>query len=815
MLNIKNIKSSIKKRYLSNRSTSLVQTFLKVGLVPLEELDAHLPSDGIILDFGCGEGILTNLVGEIRPGCTVIGIDRNQKRLSLAELNAGANVTFIHDDIFNLDPAFMNVAAIIMNDVVHHQSYERHQELIVLALKAIRPEGILILKEVDQVDRMDAGMTRFFDSRLYPNDPLCFRTKDEWLDLFMRLGASANDIKTSKANFFWPASRSLFFVKCSFDCIDLIERATKVGSDNLQSAETHEEVVIFVTGATGFLGRYLCAQLLNKGFSGQKVRLIYLARNPNRILSELGAATPVYCDLQDTEVLRKALLGVHYVFHLAAEVRLTNGTDIWRNNYLGTISLLEALKYNSSLRRFIHASTIGAVDRLPDDNCNDALTEKIKPNPLSEYGKTKLASELAVQASGLLYSILRITWGFGKGMTPDTHVRFLTNGVFENKLFSYFLFPGEVSIVSAHDVVEAFILIAVSPAAKNETFFVSAYQISLGNLFKLYAQILRKKHNMIPVPRILIAPFRLFRKYFPLQIQALFNNILTASPEKLKSIGFSSNVRLREGLFELARDQGHFPQFLSKRPISIITGASGGIGRALAIQMTAQGHQLLLIDVNKDPLFELATSLSALHLVVDLTTPNELKRVESFLELNHFYIDCLINNAGVGARGELVDLELSRMHAMIQLNCIALVTLSSLFARQALASGVGTLVNIGSSSGFQPLPYMAVYAATKAFVQSFTLALAAELRNKGAIKVILVDPSGVNTGFQSAAGVKKNIGEMLLTPESVATEILNAVATQKEVVIIGRSGKMMELLSRLLPRTIQAKFWGYLMNKMR
>jgi short-subunit dehydrogenase len=152
---------------------------------------------------------------------------------------------------------------------------------------------------------------------------------------------------------------------------------------------------------------------------------------------------------------------------------------------------------------------------------------------------------------------------------------------------------------------------------------------------------------------------------------------------------------------------------------------------------------------------------------------------------------------------------------MVGLNCNALVALSAMFSRQARLTGVGTLVNIGSSSGFQPLPYMAVYAATKAFVQSFTLALAAELRSKKFLKVILIDPSGVDTGFQDAAGVKKNPSEKLLSPDLVAKQILKAISTQRELVIIGKSGKIMELLSRILPRLFQARLWAYLMTKMR
>lgn len=811
---INEIKRNTAMRYIKNKSISPVQAFLKSSLVPLEAFDSALPRDGVILDLGCGEGILANLVAAIRPECNIIGIDRDGFRLDIAKRNALSNCSFFQGDIFEIDDVYCNVAAVILNDVVHHQRYGKHQKLIVDILRRLRPAGLLILKEVDQLDRADVSMTRFFDSRLYPDDMLCFRGKTEWLDLLARVGA--NDVTVHRVRHLWPASRTVFFVRRPENIIDPFSSADKIGDENI--TRSTKETVVFVTGATGFLGRYLCRSLLANGLDGKPVRLIYLVRNPCSILNESHPATPLYGDLNDLPALKDALRGVNYVFHLAAEVKLTKGVDIWRNNYQGTIAILESLK-GSTLKRFVFASTIGAVDRLQTDDCSRALTEDAMPNPLSEYGKTKLESEKAVQKSGLPYAILRVTWAFGSGMTPDTHVRFLTDGVARKKVFSRFAFPGKVSVLSAADTAEAFRLIATHESALNEIFFASdGCPLSLASLFRRYASVIGLRHRMFALPSLLVWILRVFRRFFPLQVQALANDVLIADPKKLFSLGFRPRVAVREGLIDLARDQGNIPLLAfdqPRRPVSIVTGAAGGIGSALSKRMYDEGHFLLLIDTNIVKLRPLAESMDALFLDIDLSSPDATMRIEHFLDTNGLYIDWMVNNAGIGVRGELTSINLDRLRKVIDINCSTVVALSQLLLQHSKKSGVGTLINIGSSSGFQPLPFMSVYAASKAFVQSFTLAIMGEVSRDLNISIMLIDPSGTDTNFQAAAGVRKNANESLMSADKVAKIIIESACCGRQELIIGRSGQAMGLLSRMLPRMVQVRLWAKLMTKLR
>ncbi|MFC1867380.1 SDR family NAD(P)-dependent oxidoreductase [Thermodesulfobacteriota bacterium] len=815
MTSIKEIKRSVAKRYIKNNTVSRVQAFLKTSLVPLNTFDNELPQDGVILDLGCGEGILANLVSAIRPECNIIGIDLKSDRVDKAKKNALPNASFLNGDILDLSYDYRNLAAVILNDVVHHQYYRRHQTLIFNALNMLRPGGLLILKEVDQMDHADVSMTRFFDSRLYPNDPLCFRSENEWFDLLARLGA--DDIVVHHVQHPWPASRTVFFVRRPEKLIDPITSASQIGMENI--ALSKEKTIVFVTGATGFLGRHLCRNLLARNLDGKPVRLIYLVRNPHRNLDELYSTIPLYGDLNDLPELKDALRGVEFVFHLAAEVKLTKGVDIWRNNHQGTLSLLESLKEHP-LKRFVYASTIGAVDRMPTDNCSQPLTENITPNPLSEYGQTKLAAEKAVQNSGIPYSILRVTWAFGPGMTPDTHVHFLTDGVARRKIFSRFEFPGKVSVLSATDTVEAFRLISTHKSAVNEIFFASdGHPLSLASLFRFYASVIGQRHRMVPLPSLMVRLLQRFRRFVPFQVQALASDVLTADPKKLFSLGFHPKIGVREGLIDLARDQGNLPPLdfdQPRHPVSIITGAASGIGNALARRMHDEGHSLLLIDKNIEKLRLVAESLDALFLELDLSHPESPIRLERYLESNCLYIDWMVNNAGIGVRGDLDSISLSRLRNIIDINCSAVVALSQLLIRQSKKSGIGMLINIGSSSGFQPLPFMAVYAASKSFVQSFTLAIMGEeVTEKSNISIMLIDPSGTDTNFQAAAGVKKNANENLLSPDDVAKIIMDSSYGGKREIIIGKSGQVMSIMARILPRMVQVRLWANLMSKLR
>ena len=795
------LKLSLALKYFSNRSSSILQSIIKSSIVPLVYLDKNLPEKGIILDLGCGEGVLSNLISKIRPNCKVVGLDIDKTKISIAKKNSSSNCEFIEFDFFHLEK-YKNISSIIINDVVHHIDYDNHMKLFIKIINSLRPNGVFILKEVDKDDFIDYQLTKFFDQKIYPNDKLCFRTKSDWLSLFSRLGIK--NISIYKYPHLWQASRTIFSLKKSKH-IDPYKQANSI---NLKFKNLKKNRV-FITGGSGFLGNYLIDNLIQNGLDNKAVKIVCLSRS---VVSQTNPNIHyIYGDLDDVSVYEPILNNVDYIFHLAAEVKLTGAKDLWRNNYNGSIKLIDAAK-NKRIKRFVYASTIGAIDRNLNDNCKKPLTEKSKPNPLSTYGLTKLKVEEYLKASNINFSILRVAWGFGRGMTPDTHVRFLCNSAYLRKTISFFDYPGKVSICSASDICRAFNLISTHPKASKQIFFISDDNpISLGSIFNIYLSILGKSSKNIKFPFIFSFFIKKFRRFLPLSVQALSLNILTASSLKISKIGFEINDNRRDSFRELANDLGHYP-IKVKKSISIITGAASGIGKSLAYRMHSLGHNLLLIDINSKALVKLSKNFNCEYLTLDISDPKFIKKLRNFLITRDYSIDWLINNAGIGLKGELHKMSISKVKKMINVNITALTELSHFFLNSKNKVYASSLVNIGSSAGYMPLPTMASYAASKSYVQSFTLSLIAEYPKE---RIFLFDPSGTNTNFQQNAGVKKNTNEKLLTPENIACSIINNIEKNKKVDTVGYSGNILYLMSRFIPRIFQNRLMFKLMKKMR
>lgn len=798
--------------YVKNGGVSFAQSFLKHSLVPVKALIDHLPKQGTILDLGCGEGILANLVARSLPNCEIVGYDLDQERIAIANKNAPQNARFETRDIFDLPDNFM-ADGIILNDLVHHLPFHRQRELFSLSLQHLHPGGAIVHKEVDRDDWKDWKMTNFFDSRLYPEDRLCFRPRGDWIALWKRMGVEEFEICHLRHP--WPASRTLILARRPGDeRLETGQQAAAVGKEN--RSVTADTVTVFMTGATGFIGHHLALRLLNRGLGDKKVRLIVLIRDRERMLETVAraGAVPLVGDLNDMPYLRAAMQGVDYVFHLAAEVKLTGGADVWRNNHEGTVDLLEAVR-DSGITRFIHASTMGAVDRAPNDPCTSPLDEQYPPHPLSDYGRSKLEAENAVKASGVPFSILRIPWGYGPGMTPDTHVRFLVQGVGDRKLFSKINFPGRVSILAVEDLVECLVLLAEKEQAVGETYFASdGMPLSLGNLFRRAANLMGHRAAGISILRPASTMARKLRRFLPLALQNLNSDVLTVSNRKITALGFQPSVSQRQGLNLLLQDLGLLPRD-DRSLISVVTGAASGIGRELALQMKEEGHGLLLIDKDRPVLEELARDLDAEGLALDLTDPSTSAALEDHLDRCGYRLDWVVNNAGIGVAGTSAEIAPGIQEKVIDLNCRALTSISRLALRHFQERGHGTLISIASSAGFQPLPFIAAYAASKAYVQSYTRALTFETRKQPGILVLNFSPSGTATNFQAMANVKKNPGEALMPPAKVAQEIIKAAYARKSEVILGRSGKMMNLAARVMPYRLQARLWGRLMAKMR
>ena len=244
------------------------------------------------------------------------------------------------------------------------------------------------------------------------------------------------------------------------------------------------------------------------------------------------------------------------------------------------------------------------------------------------------------------------------------------------------------------------------------------------------------------------------------------------------------------------------------RPVTLITGASAGIGAALARVFAAHGHDLMLVARRADRLDALATEIAArgggrpLVLALDLEARGAADQIGEALAARALEPEIVINNAGFGLVGEAATLSRSEQLAMIDLNVRTLTELSLAFV-DGLARRQGGILNVASVAGFLPGPGMAVYYATKAYVVSFSLALHHELKPKG-VRVTALCPGPVPTEFQARAGMAgPTFSPILLrSAAQVAQAGYRGLRAGRDLVVPGAPNKAVTALVPLIPRKL-------------
>jgi hypothetical protein len=251
---------------------------------------------------------------------------------------------------------------------------------------------------------------------------------------------------------------------------------------------------------------------------------------------------------------------------------------------------------------------------------------------------------------------------------------------------------------------------------------------------------------------------------------------------------------------------------------TLITGASSGIGEAFARKLAARGHNLLLVARSEDKLITLCNelgrmrSIRAQYVVMDLSRPESPARLFEEMQQRELVIDLLINNAGFGSMGDFTGLDLARELNMIDLNVRSLVELTYLFLQPMRERQRGAIINVASTAGFQPVPFMATYAATKAFVLSFSQALWEENRPYG-IEVLALCPGVTETGFFAAARMQQRPpARVSQTPEEVVDTALRALKRRKSHVISGWTNLLTTESERFMPRSLVLRAIGAVMR---
>ncbi len=243
---------------------------------------------------------------------------------------------------------------------------------------------------------------------------------------------------------------------------------------------------------------------------------------------------------------------------------------------------------------------------------------------------------------------------------------------------------------------------------------------------------------------------------------------------------------------------------------ALVTGASAGIGWALAQQLAAVGAHLVLTARRTDRLQQLAADLSSKHgiqaevFAADLTRPEAPSEIFAFTGQRGLEIELLVNNAGFGAFGYIQDIAESRLVEMVQVNCSAVVHLTRLYAAPMVQRRHGDILIVASTAAFQAVPFNSAYAATKAFDLIFSEGIAEELRPFG-VNVCALCPGPTTTEFQRVANQPDRVFKVSETAEKVARTGLEGLAKGKTTVISGRMNRVMMEAERLAPRRFVAK----------
>jgi len=247
---------------------------------------------------------------------------------------------------------------------------------------------------------------------------------------------------------------------------------------------------------------------------------------------------------------------------------------------------------------------------------------------------------------------------------------------------------------------------------------------------------------------------------------------------------------------------------------ALITGASAGIGREIARQLATRARTLVLVARREQRLNELRDELRSRNAqlqvhtrVVDLCEKSQIDELLRWLEQNKIEIDFLINNAGLGDYGTVATSDIERDDRIIQVNIAAVTFLTSRLLPPMIERKRGAILNVSSSAGFLPIPGMAVYAASKAFVNSFTEALRAELPTSSGVTVTALCPGPVHTEFGEVAkrpGREPERGPEItyVSVEQTARDALAAIESGKPLIVPGIVMKFAMFLVRIMPMPI-------------
>lgn len=562
---------------------------------------------------------------------------------------------------------------------------------------------------------------------------------------------------------------------------------------------------ILVTGASGFIGRSLVRHLSDYG-----VPIVAQMRRPTDLFDSLPTVVSLICGIENLLQHADDLADVSHIVHLAADPRYGNGQKYKTANVQTTEDIIRFAQALPSLRRLIFVSSNAAVERRKGDPCTSPMDETSDRNPSTDYGRSKLEGERLVAESGLHYSIVRPCMVVGRDMRSRSHVSAFITMALKGHPLTWFRLPGRASFVEVNDLCAAIWVVATNQDAIDQTYFAAGSTLAFHQIFQM-----AKKRKTIPL-RWSLSLLRLGWRWLPYGIKVLFSDAMLADDRKLRELGWRPRYSGAEVVSSvLARQKVFFDFSAPVEGWSLVTGAASGLGRSVAQKLALRGRKLLLLDKDGDALSRVLVDYpDARRLTINLANRQEVLDFFCSDLMRHTRVDEAYLCAGIGLRADVVAGDLEKQINTIDLNLVARLEFLSHLGSLMRQRQFGRIVMISSSSAFQAMPHMAVYAASNSAILALGEGAAEELRNDQ-VQVLTVCPGGMQTKFQKTAGVKEKEGERLMSPDQVADALLKGLAGHRTLIMPSLRSKSMALVARIMPRALNRKMWKLMMGTLR
>ncbi len=578
---------------------------------------------------------------------------------------------------------------------------------------------------------------------------------------------------------------------------------------------------ILITGGTGFIGKELVRHLLKEG---NDIRL--LVRSADKA-ADIGLSERriIVGDVTDMSSVRRAMEGCTHVFHLAAFARpdAEDSTVFHRVNVEGTRNVLEAA-LEQGVERVVFTSTAGiyAATGPEDDAVESGLRQE---SSHADYIATKIEAEGLCRdyvARGLDVVSVYPSRVFGPGVISTSNavtkiIRLFIKGRWRlipgnGKSFGNYVFIDDV--VAGH-------MLAMQKGKKGEGYLLGGENVSFNELFSILREVSGKRYFLFRIPYtvmwfialLMMVHSKVFRRsamISPAWAGRYLEHRRVSSRKAIDELGYRITPldKAFEKTIDWLRLQARKRNGFSDGTYAVVTGASAGIGRAIAIEWARRGKNLLLVSLPDTGLCELSEELKSIYdinchcIETNLLETDIHQVIHDYVRDKNLSVNVLVNNVGVGYDGPFEAMSEEKIAKMLTLNITVTTMLTRVFLPDFRKMPRAYILNLDSLGAFAPIPGKCVYSASKAYIMYFTKALRRELRGSG-ISVSAIFPAGVITNQAVRQRIARSgivSKSMVSSVDEVARAGIDGLLRGREIIFPGRMVRAFFHAAWLLPQ---------------